>query len=92
MDAPSGCQCKKRRVLTDTKGGRTMEVTRIGLDIAKTVFQVHGVDAQGKVSVQKRLSRSKVLPYFAQLPPVSDWEGSVRQCALLGAGATEAGA
>jgi len=46
-----------------------MEVTRIGLDIAKTVFQVHGVDAQGKVSVQKRLSRSKVLPYFAQLPP-----------------------
>ena len=45
-----------------------MEVTGIGLDIAKSVFQVHGVDAHGKVVVRKQLSRSKVLPYFAQLP------------------------
>ena len=45
-----------------------MQVTRIGLDIAKNVFQVHGVNAQGKVVVQKQLSRSKVLAYFAQLP------------------------
>jgi transposase len=45
-----------------------MRVTRIGLDIAKNVLQVHGVDAQGKVAVQKQLSRSKVLAYFAQLP------------------------
>lgn len=45
-----------------------MQVTRIGLDIAKNVFQVHGVDARGKVVVRKQLSRSKVLPYFAQLP------------------------
>ena len=45
-----------------------MEVTRIGLDIAKNVFQVHGVDAQGKVVVRKQLRRSKVLVYFAQLP------------------------
>lgn len=46
-----------------------MQVTRIGLDIAKNVLQVHGVDEQGKVVSQKQLSRSKVLPYFAQLPP-----------------------
>lgn len=46
-----------------------MEVTRIGLDIAKTVFQVHGVDARDKVVVRKQLTRSKVLTYFAQLPP-----------------------
>jgi len=45
-----------------------MQVTRIGLDIAKSVFQVHGVDAHGKVRVRKQLSRSKVLPFFAQLP------------------------
>ena len=57
-----------RKTLTDTKGDRAMQVTRIGLDIAKNVFQVHGVNAQGKVVVQKQLSRSKVLTYFAQLP------------------------
>lgn len=45
-----------------------MQVTRIGLDIAKNVFQVHGGDEQGKVVIQKQLSRSKVLAYFAQLP------------------------
>jgi transposase len=45
-----------------------MDVTRIGLDIAKNVFQVHGVDAHDTVVVRKQLSRSKVLAYFAQLP------------------------
>src|SRR5215213_9739620 len=68
MDAPWGSQCKKRESLTDTKGDKAMQVTRIGLDIAKSVFQVHGVDAQGKVEVRKQLSRSKVWAYFAQLP------------------------
>ena len=51
------------------KGDRIMQVECIGLDIAKSSFQVHGVDARGKVSIRKQLSRSKVLPYFAQLPP-----------------------
>ena len=50
------------------KGENTMQVIRIGLDIAKNVFQVHGVDAHGKVVIRKQLSRSKVLTYFAQLP------------------------
>jgi len=45
-----------------------MQIVRIGLDIAKNVFQVHGVDAHGNVVVRKQLSRSKVLAYFAQLP------------------------
>ncbi|MGE0827396.1 MAG: IS110 family transposase [Candidatus Binatia bacterium] len=45
-----------------------MAVTRTGLDIAKNVFQVHGVDTHGKVVVRKQLSRGKVLPFFAQLP------------------------
>ena len=50
------------------KGDRAMQVERIGLDIAKSSFQVHGVDTHGKVVVRKQLSRRKVLPYFAQLP------------------------
>ena len=39
----------------------------IGLDIAKSVFQVHGVDANGAVVVRRRLTRAKVLPFFAGL-------------------------
>src|SRR5579863_1604890 len=45
------------------------EVATIGLDIAKSVFQVHGVDAQGVVVVQRRLTRSRVLPFFEKLAP-----------------------
>jgi transposase len=51
------------------KGDNTMQAVRIGLDIAKSSFQVHGVDAHGKVVIRKQLTRGKVLPYFAQLPP-----------------------
>lgn len=46
-----------------------MEITTIGLDLAKRVFQVHGVDAAGKVIVRKALRRAQVLPFFAKLPP-----------------------
>ena len=42
---------------------------RIGLDIAKSVFQVHGVSASGEVVVRQRLRRSNVLQFFAKLPP-----------------------
>jgi len=45
------------------------EVITIGLDIAKSVFQVHGVDEVGTVAIRKRVSRSKVLEFFADLPP-----------------------
>jgi transposase len=45
-----------------------MQVTTIGLDIAKNVFQVHGVDQHGKVVLRKRLSRGQVLAFFANLP------------------------
>jgi transposase len=44
------------------------EVITIGLDIAKSVFQVHGVDAEGTVVIRKRTSRAKVLEFFAGLP------------------------
>lgn len=46
-----------------------MKVTTIGLDLAKNVFQVHGADAKGRMVYKKRLSRGKVLSFFANLPP-----------------------
>jgi transposase len=46
-----------------------MLVTTIGLDIAKRVFQVHGVDAAGAVVVRKKLRRSELLQFFARLAP-----------------------
>ena len=46
-----------------------MKITTIGIDLAKSVFQVHGVDQRGKAIVRKRLSRAQVSKYFAQLPP-----------------------
>jgi transposase len=46
-----------------------MQITTIGLDLAKHVFQVHAVDAAGAVVVRKALRRAQVLPFFAKLPP-----------------------
>jgi transposase len=45
------------------------EVSTIGLDIAKSVFQVHGVDVDGAVVIRKRIGRAKLLDFFADLPP-----------------------
>lgn len=44
------------------------KVTTIGLDIAKSVFQVHGVGADGEVVVRRQLTRARMLPFFAKLP------------------------
>jgi transposase len=46
-----------------------MQVTTIGLDLAKNVFQVHGVDDDGRVVVRKALRRAQLLPFFKGLPP-----------------------
>jgi hypothetical protein len=46
-----------------------MKITRVGLDIAKQVFRVHGVDEWGKARVGKQLARAMVVEFFAQLPP-----------------------
>jgi transposase len=44
-------------------------VTTVGLDIAKHVFQVHAVDAAGRVRAAKAVKRKDVLAFFAALPP-----------------------
>lgn len=45
-----------------------MEITRIGLDLAKNVFQVHGVDVSDRIVLRKTLRRDAVVPFFAALP------------------------
>jgi transposase len=46
-----------------------MNIKRVGIDLAKQVFQVHGVDYQDKVVLRKQLRRNQLLSYFATLPP-----------------------
>jgi transposase len=46
-----------------------MQITTIGLDIAKNVFQVHGIDAAEKVIVRKQLRRSQIIAFFEALAP-----------------------
>jgi len=66
-------------------------VTTLGIDIAKNVVLVHGVDTPGHVVITKRLARQKGLPFVGQLPPcligmeasggAHDW---ARECTNLG--------
>lgn len=46
-----------------------MNVSRIGVDLAKTVFQLHGVDRQEQVTVRRQLRRQQMLDFFRKLPP-----------------------
>ena len=50
-----------------------MKITTVGLDLAKSVFQIHGVDEYGKAALKKQLKRDQVLPFFANF-----------QCCLIG--------
>ncbi len=45
------------------------EISVIGLDCAKAVFQVHGVDAEENTVLKKRLTRTRLVPFFAQMEP-----------------------
>src|SRR3954471_1351496 len=71
QDAPcSGAKCVRMEVLlTPARGTSISEITVIGLDLAKRVFQVHGADREGRPVLRKRLQRSQVLDFFANLSP-----------------------
>jgi transposase len=72
VDGARSRQTKCHRVLVaieSHQGAVHMRVTTIGLDIAKNVFQVHGIDAAEKVVVRKQLRRHQVLEFFKALPP-----------------------
>src|SRR5271169_616545 len=51
------------------QGRGVMQIARIGLDLAKYVFEIHGVDAHGKTVLRKTLRRHAVSTFFANLPP-----------------------
>ena len=55
------------------------QVSTIGLDLAKSIFQAHGADASGAVVFRKRLRRSQVRPFFAAQPP-----GTIRNFVCVG--------
>ena len=61
------------------------EITTVGLDLAKNVFQVHGVDAAGATVLRKQLRRAQVHGVLRQAAALSGWAGGVRPGALLGA-------
>src|SRR5450631_3666656 len=61
-----------------------MQITTIGIDLAKTVFQLHAVDADGATVIRKRLRRAEVLSFVGSRT-VPDRDGSLRDVALLGA-------
>ena len=46
-----------------------MTIMTIGLDLAKSVFQAHGIDERGATVLTKRLHRKQMLPFFSKLPP-----------------------
>jgi transposase len=52
-----------------TDGSVIMQIATIGIDLAKAVFQVHGVDAHGKTVMKKQLKRTQVAEFFANLSP-----------------------
>ncbi|MGH9845466.1 MAG: hypothetical protein ACREEM_42685 [Blastocatellia bacterium] len=59
-----------RVIITNHREGEHYEdYNNRGADIAKNVFQIHGVDEPGKVVLRKTLKRDKVTQFFAQLPP-----------------------
>src|SRR5215471_21837641 len=59
------------------------EVSTIGLDVAKSVFQVHGVDDTGAVVMRKRVSRPKVFEFFGRIVAAPSRDRSLPICTLL---------
>ena len=45
-----------------------MQITTVGIDLAKNVFQIHAVDAQGKTALRKQLRRDQMSTFFVNLP------------------------
>ena len=71
MDAPyHGVMCARMEFGFElqTEGASAMDITTIGFDLAKTVFQVHGADGEGRAVLRRKLRRGKVLAFFAGLP------------------------
>jgi transposase len=53
----------------ESEGASAMQITTVGIDLAKNVFQIHGVNEHGKVVLRKQMRREQVTAFFANLPP-----------------------
>src|SRR4051812_10725892 len=88
MDAPFTRRHRGARVemhsSTEKERSARMKITTIGVDLAKSLLQVHGVDEHGKVVLRKQLKRKDVLSFFANLEPCLVGMESLWQRALLG--------
>src|ERR1700730_14519376 len=62
------CQSGSAELPLKQVGASEMNITAIGIDLAKNVFQVHGVDECGKAGLRKQLKRTQVLSFFVNLP------------------------
>ena len=63
------CQSGECELPLNETEATEMDITTVGIDLAKSVFQVHGVDERGNRVVRKRLRRNQVLVFFAQVSP-----------------------
>ena len=61
-----------------------MQVSTIGVDLAKNVFQVHGVDIAGKVVITRQLRRKQVIDFFSKNSRLPGRHGSLRNRSSLG--------
>ena len=66
IDVPEWKRCLNH---SNRMEASTMNVTTVGIDLAKSVFQIHGVNNNGKAVLRKQLKRQQVAEYFANLPP-----------------------
>ena len=65
---PTASMCQSGGVEHHLREASVSEVITIGLDIAKYVFHVHGADERGRAILSKRISRGKLLDFFAARP------------------------
>src|SRR4030095_16464064 len=64
----SMCQSGSVDQPLEPRGASAMKITTIGIDLAKNVFQVHGVDERGKTMLKKQVKRDQMAAFFAKLP------------------------
>ena len=71
MDGSRSRRCSANVVLSRSTSLEppTMKITTVGLDLAKSVFQVHAISNTGDVVVRRSLRRAQVIPFFTKLPP-----------------------
>src|SRR5450432_1930956 len=63
------CQSGSAEQPLKRMGASTMKITTVGIDLAKNVFQVHGIDERGNAVLRKQLLRAQVAVFFGNLPP-----------------------